>query len=189
MVVRTTSVPTSPLSSLNTTDIYGDELQDFLDDDGTANDATEQTSTEPQDASDDANRSASPQQAMDTSSSDNTQPGQLSYSAQIAQQFSAYKQTPSQERQQRAAQRPIPRVDSSTPAASSSDSIFGKKPSEMHDAGCVLLVFLSPLPDVYSRPTGPLYYSLSVIPALYYLHRPYYPHVVPIHILTVGKCS
>ncbi|EAU87631.2 hnRNP A1-gamma isoform [Coprinopsis cinerea okayama7 len=116
-------------------DIYGDELQDFLDDDGTANDATEQTSTEPQDASDDANRSASPQQAMDTSSSDNTQPGQLSYSAQIAQQFSAYKQTPSQERQQRAAQRPIPRVDSSTPAASSSDSIFGKKPSEMHDAG------------------------------------------------------
>lgn len=69
----------------------------------------------------------------------------LSYSAQIAQQFSAYQQTPSQERQQRqhgsSAQTfvppktsPIATVDSS---ASDSDTVFGKKPSEMHDAGWV----------------------------------------------------
>ncbi|KAK0213471.1 hypothetical protein IW262DRAFT_1409470 [Armillaria fumosa] len=50
--------------------------------------------------------------------------GSMSYSAQIAQQFSTYQQTPSQERQ------PGP---SSIPTMT--DSIFGKKPSEMHDAG------------------------------------------------------
>ena len=81
----------------------------------------------------------------------------LSYSAHVAKQFSAYRQTPSQERQQR-------RVDggtlSSNPRATnasrnsaalvggdasssvkaavtagSDDAVFGKKPSEMHDAG------------------------------------------------------
>ncbi|PFH45978.1 hypothetical protein AMATHDRAFT_70802 [Amanita thiersii Skay4041] len=54
----------------------------------------------------------------------------LSYSAQIAQQFSAYQQTPSQERQQRPGMSKI-----ATHESSPSDSVFGKKPSEMHDAG------------------------------------------------------
>jgi RNA-binding protein Musashi len=71
----------------------------------------------------------------------------LSYSAQIAQQFSAYQQTPSQERQQRI-EIPLPPHPRTTTTATSaiathenssgtgaSDSIFGKKPSEMHDAG------------------------------------------------------
>ncbi|TFK69807.1 hypothetical protein BDN72DRAFT_588152 [Pluteus cervinus] len=52
----------------------------------------------------------------------------LSYSAQIAQQFSTYQQTPSQERQQRS---DIQKLSSSGDAS----GIFGKKPSEMHDAG------------------------------------------------------
>ncbi|KAJ3823439.1 hnRNP A1-gamma isoform [Lentinula raphanica] len=64
----------------------------------------------------------------------------LSYSAQIAQQFSAYQQTPSQERQQRSHHgpsgvqktSPIATIDSTT---SDADTVFGKKPSEMHDAG------------------------------------------------------
>ena len=55
----------------------------------------------------------------------------LSYSAQIAQQFSAYQQTPSQERQQRMSSSKIA-THEGTP---SGDSVFGKKPSEMHDAG------------------------------------------------------
>jgi RNA-binding protein Musashi len=72
----------------------------------------------------------------------------LSYSAQIAQQFSAYQQTPSQERQQRTEipLPPHPRTTSTSGSsgtvvqegsanAGTSDSIFGKKPSEMHDAG------------------------------------------------------
>ncbi|KAJ7929138.1 hnRNP A1-gamma isoform [Mycena leptocephala] len=77
------------------------------------------------------------------SSSQQQQNGSLSYSAQIAQQFSAYQQTPSQERQQRP--EPQGRTQStsaipthSTPTyniSSSEDTVFGKKPSEMHDAG------------------------------------------------------
>ncbi|KAJ7477186.1 hnRNP A1-gamma isoform [Mycena galericulata] len=70
----------------------------------------------------------------------------LSYSAQVAQQFSAYQQTPSQERQQRsemllpARTQPtsaIPTLATSTTykISSSEDTVFGKKPSEMHDAG------------------------------------------------------
>lgn len=68
----------------------------------------------------------------------------LSYSAQIAQQFSAYQQTPSQERQQRSEiplpanprTRSAPNVVHETPSIiPSTDSIYGKKPSEMHDAG------------------------------------------------------
>ncbi|KAG6908709.1 hypothetical protein DXG01_003642 [Tephrocybe rancida] len=74
-------------------------------------------------------------------------PNSLSYSAQIAQQFSAYQQTPSQERQQRATI-PLPENPRTTGAAAapltsaiathettSTDSVFGKKPSEMHDSG------------------------------------------------------
>ena len=67
-------------------------------------------------------KSASPR-----STSSNT----LSYSAQIARQFSAYQQTPSQERQQRIATSKIATHEGTT----SGDSVFGKKPSEMHDAG------------------------------------------------------
>ena len=52
----------------------------------------------------------------------------LSYSAQIAQQFSNYQQTPSQERQERPRAQPIP-------TGCLDDTVFGKKPSEMHDAG------------------------------------------------------
>ncbi|KAJ7087272.1 hnRNP A1-gamma isoform [Mycena belliarum] len=68
----------------------------------------------------------------------------LSYSAQIAQQFSKYQQTPSQERQQRSEMPPtrtqstsaIPTLATQTFSISSSeDTVFGKKPSEMHDAG------------------------------------------------------
>ncbi|KAG6855625.1 hypothetical protein H0H87_012930 [Tephrocybe sp. NHM501043] len=73
-------------------------------------------------------------------------PNSLSYSAQIAQQFSAYQQTPSQERQQRPTI-PLPENPRTTGAAApltsaiathettSTDSVFGKKPSEMHDSG------------------------------------------------------
>lgn len=74
------------------------------------------------------------------------QPNSLSYSAQIAQQFSAYQQTPSQERQQRTEQ-PLSfhKTGMSTATATtqeaspsgSTDCAFGKKPSEMHDTGYV----------------------------------------------------
>lgn len=68
----------------------------------------------------------------------------MSYSAQVAKQFSAYQQTPNQERQVRTEN---PRTNSARPSvvadASStkgldsapSNTVFGKKPSEMHDAG------------------------------------------------------
>lgn len=74
---------------------------------------------------------------------------QLSYSAQVAKQFSAYQQTPSQERQQRR-EIPLPpnprasaRMNSFTSSGSeaaktyvtSGGTVFGKKPSEMHDHG------------------------------------------------------
>lgn len=72
--------------------------------------------------------------------------GSLSYSAQIAQQFSAYQQTPSQERQQRSeiisSKRPsIVAANEGPSSAGSPDTVFGKKPSEMHDAGYVRLSF------------------------------------------------
>ncbi|KIL57742.1 hypothetical protein M378DRAFT_16045 [Amanita muscaria Koide BX008] len=74
------------------------------------------------------------------SSSATTAANNLSYSAQIAQQFSSYQQTPSQERQQRlGAQSKTGTVLSgaatAAPLSPSGDSVFGKKPSEMHDAG------------------------------------------------------
>jgi len=73
----------------------------------------------------------------------------MSYSAQVAKQFSAYQQTPNQERQVRTENQlaAYPRTNSARPSvvadASSaksfgstpSDAVFGKKPSEMHDAG------------------------------------------------------
>ena len=66
---------------------------------------------------------------------------QLSYSAQVAKQFSAYQQTPSQERQQqqntRSGQsRPLSAPsECKTVPGTATDTVFGKKPSEMHDAG------------------------------------------------------
>ncbi|KAJ3498601.1 hypothetical protein NLJ89_g10198 [Agrocybe chaxingu] len=85
----------------------------------------------------------------------------LSYSAQVAKQFSAYQQTPSQERQQRtefplprnprmaAVGRPanIPTFTSADKVSSgpgvSSETVFGKKPSEMHDHGKMFIGGLS----------------------------------------------
>ncbi|KAF8211595.1 hypothetical protein K438DRAFT_2011115 [Mycena galopus ATCC 62051] len=76
----------------------------------------------------------------------------LSYSAQIAQQFSAYQQMPSQERQQRPepprtqSTSAIPTHASGTPTyniSSMEDTVFGKKPSEMHDAGYLYHVYWS----------------------------------------------
>ena len=74
------------------------------------------------------------------------QPSSLSYSAQIAQQFSAYQQTPSQERQQRIEPH-LPShlktgmstatVTTQASPSGSMDCAFGKKPSEMHDTGYV----------------------------------------------------
>ncbi|KAF8645624.1 hypothetical protein AX16_007706 [Volvariella volvacea WC 439] len=138
-------------------DIYGDEdfgqLDDSADvldsaehagdDDGTksldfdagdANEASETHTDEKESAhsdnktltsSQDGRNSLPPKPAVPNSSSS------LSYSAQIAQQFSAYQQTPSQERKQRTE---IPRQNASS-SDGKEDSIFGKKPSEMHDAG------------------------------------------------------
>ena len=66
---------------------------------------------------------------------------QLSYSAQIAKQFSAYQQTPSQERQQQQNPRFAQGRPLSAPSeykmvpGTSTDTVFGKKPSEMHDSG------------------------------------------------------
>lgn len=65
---------------------------------------------------------------------------QLSYSAQIAKQFSAYQQTPSQERQQQNTRSGQSRSvsapsENQTVPGTSSDTVFGKKPSEMHDSG------------------------------------------------------
>jgi len=65
---------------------------------------------------------------------------QLSYSAQIAKQFSAYQQTPSQERQQQNTRSGQSRSvsapsENQTVPGTSSNTVFGKKPSEMHDSG------------------------------------------------------
>ncbi|CAK5276106.1 unnamed protein product [Mycena citricolor] len=71
----------------------------------------------------------------------------ISYSAQIAQQFASYQQTPSQERQQRPESVAIPhsmpartQQTSAIPTHGATtyeagDTVFGKKPSEMHDHG------------------------------------------------------
>ncbi|KAJ4481067.1 hnRNP A1-gamma isoform [Lentinula aciculospora] len=131
-------------------DIYGDEDNDF----GFIEPAPEENATETPAATSAPNPESELLQPAQTSaskgevhslpakpsvgSSQNGNPS-LSYSAQIAQQFSAYQQTPSQERQQRQhgmtappKTSPIATVDSTT---GDSDTVFGKKPSEMHDAG------------------------------------------------------
>ncbi|PBK71750.1 uncharacterized protein ARMOST_11724 [Armillaria ostoyae] len=93
-------------------DIYGDDESEFVveTEDQPMSNATTTTTT----TTDESSPGSLPAKPS----------GSMSYSAQIAQQFSTYQQTPSQERQ------PGP---SSIPTMT--DSIFGKKPSEMHDAG------------------------------------------------------
>ncbi|KAF5375350.1 hypothetical protein D9615_008024 [Tricholomella constricta] len=139
-------------------DIYGDDDIDYpqtetaddseptLDDEppeqstpSPVNESTSQQSKKPPPASQDPHRSLPPKPMS---------PNSLSYSAQVAQQFSAYQQTPSQERQQRA-EIPLPQNPRASGAAStsnmaredtsSSDNVFGKKPSEMHDSGVFAL--------------------------------------------------
>lgn len=64
----------------------------------------------------------------------------LSYSAQIAQQFSSYQQTPGQERGGvRPNTKPIPNGTQVIPTTidTTGDTVYGKKPSEMHDYGYV----------------------------------------------------
>ncbi|TFK20450.1 RNA-binding domain-containing protein [Coprinopsis marcescibilis] len=133
-------------------DIYADEFQEFLDSEGID---PPSTSTDPK-ASEPGSASPNPQaledatdgepatkQANDAGASDSATLGSLSYSAQIAQQFSSYKQHPSQERQPRAIQQHTPIQLSHTSTPGSSDSVFGKKPSEMHDAGKMFVGGLS----------------------------------------------
>ncbi|KAJ3862678.1 hnRNP A1-gamma isoform [Lentinula novae-zelandiae] len=134
-------------------DIYGDEDNDF----GFIEPPQEENATETPISSSAPKTEAKPLQPPQSSST-STSKGEthsslpakpsasssqngnssLSYSAQIAQQFSAYQQTPSQERQQRQhlsslpKTSPIATIDSTT---GDPDTVFGKKPSEMHDAG------------------------------------------------------
>ncbi|KAF7331694.1 HnRNP A1-gamma isoform [Mycena kentingensis (nom. inval.)] len=79
--------------------------------------------------------------------------GSLSYSAQIAQQFqTSYKQTPSQERQHQQQNTTSSAIPTSmeqphtspipthgTQTYISGDTVFGKKPSEMHDSGKIFI--------------------------------------------------
>ena len=67
-----------------------------------------------------------------------TDAASLSYSAQVAKQFSAYQQTPSQERQQRPANGIIPQAGPSAIATHESDRSRADRPirpSEMKDEG------------------------------------------------------
>ncbi|KAG6826544.1 hypothetical protein H0H92_015412 [Tricholoma furcatifolium] len=150
----------APLDTELYGDIYGDdeELTEFHDGDlepSPVQDSVEEmvpspvTETQPKKPQD--SRSSLPQKPV--SGSPMPSGNGMSYSAQIAQQFSAYQQTPSQERQQRQTI-PLPDNPRTTGAASTStatgttttsaiathessttDSVFGKKPSEMHDSG------------------------------------------------------
>ena len=121
-------------------DIYADEFQEFLDDveqnGAPAETPAAATSATASTAGDNDNDDgmAPPQlnqpQPIPTEDGSSSSSSRLSYSAQIAQQFSSYKQTPSQERQQRAQSGTGAAAGTPTP-----DGVFGKKPSEMHDAG------------------------------------------------------
>lgn len=120
-------------------DIYSDEFIDFQDevdvpaDDqaATANDATTTTASS-------SSLPTPPESAENLAAAANA--SSQSYSAQIAQQFSAYKQDPAQERQPKA----IPSTSSAiatfagastSGAPDAHGTVFGKKPSEMHDSG------------------------------------------------------
>jgi len=91
-----------------------------------------------------------------TSTEASAEQSQMSYSAQIARQFSAYHQTPSQERQQRT-EIPLPTnpnahasIGSAVPTAiatheSSANRVNSDRPirpSEMKDEGCVIYPYL-----------------------------------------------
>ncbi|KAF5325782.1 hypothetical protein D9611_000910 [Ephemerocybe angulata] len=107
-------------------DIYSDDLNEF--DAPEDSDSPNGLTTEPPDTPNIDDTPASTQHTGKVNESHS-----VSYSAQIAQQFSAYKQTPSQERQPKAnPPQPIPRHASVSDAPT---TIFGKKPSEMHDSG------------------------------------------------------
>ncbi|KAI6161581.1 hypothetical protein EDD17DRAFT_1759019 [Pisolithus thermaeus] len=123
-------------------DLYGDLYDDGftipLDDDG-------QTSSEPFELlipDDDQTLSESTEKPLSADSnclpakpSSTSDPSGLSYSAQVAKQFSAYQQTPSQERQQRHA---LPAPGPSAIATHETDRSRADRPirpSEMKDEG------------------------------------------------------
>ncbi|KAF9006297.1 hypothetical protein BDZ89DRAFT_572243 [Hymenopellis radicata] len=112
-------------------DIYGDDDVEFLTKDE-QDESTEATMEEP------APSSSTSHNTLPNKPQNQSQPN-ISYSAQIAQQFSAYQQTPSQERQSKSpflGGASIPtHHEGNGQSQSASDSVFGKKPSEMHDAG------------------------------------------------------
>lgn len=143
--------------NLGCLDIYGDEdnefavpLNDTEDWDEPQTEAERLTNTPPASASSSQKLTSSVSQDVLHSLPAKPQipdSASLSYSAQIAQQFSAYQQTPSQERQQRP-EIPLPpnprqaagtsiiaTHETTTATSGAADSIFGKKPSEMHDSG------------------------------------------------------
>ena len=118
-------------------DIYSDDLIDFQDDvevpaaDG--NDDNDDDKPTPTAAS-----TASSSKLPTPPASGDEQPA-TSYSAQIAQQFSAYKQDPAQERQPKVATSSIASFTGGAATTSglpdAHGTVFGKKPSEMHDSG------------------------------------------------------
>jgi len=111
-------------------DIYGDEVLAIEDDDEIQ--SIEDPSLTAQ------NATAAPTEATTTQQQQSTQPpSNVSYSAQIAKQFSSYNQTPSQERQPRNNGSGVNVGSALTQTGGTGDDsgVFGKKPSEMHDAG------------------------------------------------------
>jgi RNA-binding protein Musashi len=131
-------------------DIYGDEETDFTEEILEKSELPQQEAIS-EEAELDAQASSSAIEVYESTGSLNQDTyrflpakptgAQLSYSAQIAKQFSAYQQTPSQERQQQqnprfAQGRPLSAPSEyKTVPGTSADTVFGKKPSEMHDSG------------------------------------------------------
>ena len=135
-------------------DIYGDEETDFTEETLENSELPQQEEAISEEAELDVQASSSAIEVYESTGTLNqdayrslpakpTGPSgaQLSYSAQIAKQFSAYQQTPSQERQQQqnprfAQGRPLSAPSEyKTVPGTSTDTVFGKKPSEMHDSG------------------------------------------------------
>ncbi|TEB17471.1 hypothetical protein FA13DRAFT_1804317 [Coprinellus micaceus] len=132
-------------------DIYSDDLIDFQDDlEVPADDHHHPTATTTAASSASSSKLPTPPASGDELAA-NANGSSTSYSAQIAQQFSAYKQDPAQERQPKQPTSAIPSHTSAIPIAGSSiasytgantsgipdahGTVFGKKPSEMHDSG------------------------------------------------------
>ena len=136
-------------------DIYSDDLIDFQDDVEVPADDHQPTATATTTAASSASSSklpTPPASGDELATTAGSNSSSTSYSAQIAQQFSAYKQDPAQERQpKQPAASAIPSHTSAIPTAGSSiasytgantsgipdphGTVFGKKPSEMHDSG------------------------------------------------------